>query len=93
MQQIILSDYEQNPILQDVAIPEPKDGEVLVRIAAAALNPLDVKLQRGEVHAYFPLTFRSPRSFVRMRSSRLPLPASGAAPAQENPNGLGGWLR
>jgi NADPH:quinone reductase-like Zn-dependent oxidoreductase len=59
MQQITLSDYEQTPVLQDVAIPEPKDGEVLVRIAAAALNPLDVKLQRGEVHAYFPLTFPS----------------------------------
>lgn len=60
MRQIILSDYEQSPVLQDVAMPEPKDGEVLVRIAAAALNPLDVKLQRGQVHAYFPLTFPSP---------------------------------
>ncbi|MET3649025.1 NADP-dependent oxidoreductase [Phyllobacterium ifriqiyense] len=60
MQQIILTDYEQTPVLQDVAIPEPKEGEVLVRIAAAALNPLDVKLQRGQAHAYFPLTFPSP---------------------------------
>jgi hypothetical protein len=59
MQQIILSDYEQIPVLQDAAIPEPKDGEVLVRIAAAALNPLDIKLQRGQVHAYFPLSFPS----------------------------------
>ncbi|NTA40309.1 NADP-dependent oxidoreductase [Agrobacterium salinitolerans] len=59
MRQIILSGYEQNPVLQDVAVPEPTDGEVLVRIAAAALNPLDVKLQRGQVHAYFPLTFPS----------------------------------
>ncbi len=59
MQQIILADYEQIPVLQDAAIPEPKDGEVLVRIAAAALNPLDVKLQRGQVHAYFPLNFPS----------------------------------
>ncbi|SES45500.1 NADP-dependent oxidoreductase [Rhizobium sp. NFR03] len=59
MRQIILSDYGQNPVLTDVAMPEPKDGEVLVLIAAAALNPLDVKLQRGEVHAYFPLTFPS----------------------------------
>ena len=59
MQQIILSDYEQSPVLQDIATPEPKYGEVLVRIAAAALNPLDVKLQRGQVHAYFPLTFPS----------------------------------
>lgn len=34
-------------------------GGVLVRVAAAALNPLDVKLQRGQAHAYFPLTFPS----------------------------------
>lgn len=60
MRQIILPHYEQNPVLQDVAVPEPVDGEVLVRTAAAALNPLDVKLQRGQVHAYFPLTFPSP---------------------------------
>jgi NADPH:quinone reductase-like Zn-dependent oxidoreductase len=59
MPQIILSGYEQAPVLQDIAPPEPRNGEVLVRIAAAALNPLDVKLQRGQVHAYFPLTFPS----------------------------------
>ncbi|KXG84080.1 NADP-dependent oxidoreductase [Agrobacterium bohemicum] len=59
MQQIILSDYEQTPALTDVAIPEPNHGEVLVRVKAAALNPLDVKLQLGRVHAYFPLTFPS----------------------------------
>jgi NADPH:quinone reductase-like Zn-dependent oxidoreductase len=59
MQQIILSGYEQTPVLQDIATPEPKHGEVLVRIAAAALNPLDVKLQRGQMHAFFPLTFPS----------------------------------
>jgi NADPH:quinone reductase-like Zn-dependent oxidoreductase len=60
MRQIILSGYEQNAVLQDVAIPEPTYSEVRVRTAAAALNPLDVKLQRGQVHAYFPLTFPSP---------------------------------
>ncbi len=60
MRQIILSAYGQTPVLTEVAIPVPGDGEVLVRTAAAALNPLDVKLQRGQVHAYFPLTFPSP---------------------------------
>lgn len=60
MRQIILSAYGQIPVLTEVSIPVPGDGEVLVRIAAAALNPLDVKLQRGQVHAYFPLTFPSP---------------------------------
>jgi NADPH:quinone reductase-like Zn-dependent oxidoreductase len=59
MRQIILSGYEQTPILQDVASPAPNDGEVLVHIRAAALNPLDVKLQRGQMHPYFPLAFPS----------------------------------
>jgi NADPH:quinone reductase-like Zn-dependent oxidoreductase len=59
MPQIILSAYEETPILQDAPHPEPSEGEVLVRVAAAALNPLDVKLQRGQAHAYFPLSFPS----------------------------------
>jgi NADPH:quinone reductase-like Zn-dependent oxidoreductase len=59
MRQIILSAYKETPILQDAPHPEPSEGEVLVRVAAAALNPLDVKLQRGQAHAYFPLTFPS----------------------------------
>lgn len=59
MRQIILSAYEQPPVPQDVTLRDPRDGEALVRTAAAALNPLDVKLQRGQADAYFPLNFPS----------------------------------
>ncbi len=39
-----------------VARPEPDDGQVLVRIAASAVNPLDVKIHAGEAaHARQPL--------------------------------------
>jgi NADPH:quinone reductase-like Zn-dependent oxidoreductase len=38
-------------------VPQPGSGEVLVRVAAAALNPLDVKIQSGAMHGYFPMTF------------------------------------
>jgi NADPH:quinone reductase-like Zn-dependent oxidoreductase len=59
MKSIILNAYEQAPSLDEVAIPEPAENEVLVRIKAATLNPLDVKLQRGVLHGFFPLSFPS----------------------------------
>lgn len=50
-----ISAYGQDPVIQEV--PEPGAGprEVLVRVAAASLNPLDVKVQRGEAHGFFPV--------------------------------------
>lgn len=35
------------PALVDVAVPEPRPGEVLVRIAAAAVNPVDIFTAAG----------------------------------------------
>lgn len=52
-----LSGYETYPALTEIDTPWPGAGEVLVRVASAALNPLDVKLQSGAMHGYFPLTF------------------------------------
>jgi NADPH:quinone reductase-like Zn-dependent oxidoreductase len=57
MKAIRLSGYTAIPSLEDVDIPTPRAGEVLVRVKAAALNPLDVKLQRGYMVQFFPLTF------------------------------------
>jgi NADPH:quinone reductase-like Zn-dependent oxidoreductase len=33
---------------EDVVIPIPKDGEVLVKVAAAGVNPVDFKIRTGE---------------------------------------------
>jgi len=52
-----LSGYDTDPTLNEVDTPQPGAGEVLVRVACAALNPLDVKLRSGAMHGYFPLTF------------------------------------
>jgi NADPH:quinone reductase-like Zn-dependent oxidoreductase len=52
-----LSGYEVDPALVEVETPQPGATEVLVRVACAALNPLDVKLWSGAMHGYFPLTF------------------------------------
>ena len=49
--------YETAPVVEDVATPDIGPDEVLVRIAASALNPLDVKLQQGAMHWFFPLEF------------------------------------
>jgi len=52
-----LSGYKADPALVEVETPRPGPNEVLVRVASAALNPLDVKLQSGAMQNYFPLTF------------------------------------
>ena len=47
--------YGDDPVVEDAPVPRPGPGEVLVRVAAASLNPLDVQVQRGEAHGYFPV--------------------------------------
>ncbi|WP_018899479.1 NADP-dependent oxidoreductase [Rhizobium sp. 2MFCol3.1] len=59
MKSMILSAYDRMPQSQEIAAPVPDEGEVLVRVVAASLNPLDVKLQSGLAHDYFPLNFPS----------------------------------
>lgn len=49
--------YNAAPVLEDVPMPEIGPTDVLVRVAAASLNPLDVKLQSGAMAHFFPLNF------------------------------------
>ena len=49
--------YEAAPVVEEIATPDVGPDEVLVRIAASALNPLDVKLQQGAMHWFLPLEF------------------------------------
>jgi len=57
MKALRIGNYNAAPVVEDVPTPDISPGEVLVRIKAASLNPLDVKLQRGFMHAFFPLAF------------------------------------
>lgn len=41
--------------LQDVAVPEVGVGELLVRVMATAINPLDYQIRRGDYPDYVPL--------------------------------------
>src|ERR1700741_1287504 len=43
----------------DVAIPEPNQGEVLVKAKAASINPGEAKIREGWFRNYWPATFPS----------------------------------
>jgi len=45
--------------LVDVELPEPGEGQVLIRMRAAGLNPGESKIRRGDLEAIFPTTFPS----------------------------------
>ena len=49
--------YNTAPTLEDIPTPEISPTDVLVRVAAAGLNPLDVKLRDAVMHHFFPLSF------------------------------------
>jgi len=49
--------------IDEVPIPSAAAGQVLVRVRAAAVNPIDWKMRRGLLASIFPLTF--PRTLGR----------------------------
>jgi NADPH:quinone reductase-like Zn-dependent oxidoreductase len=57
MKAIVLKAYGDVDQLsyEEVERPRPVSGEVLVRIAAASLNPIDWKLRSGAMKQFFPL--------------------------------------
>ena len=56
MQALILNRYNGPLELSEVPRPTPLVGQVLVRIAASGLNPLDTKIRSGNAaHARHPL--------------------------------------
>jgi NADPH:quinone reductase-like Zn-dependent oxidoreductase len=52
-----LSGYGAPPALDEVEDPKPGRNEVLVRVAGAAANPLDLKIAAGYMRDFFPVEF------------------------------------
>ena len=59
MKAVVLHEYGGPSKLkyEDFADPQPGKGEVLVRVAAAGLNPIDWKLRSGYMKEFMPLQF------------------------------------
>jgi NADPH:quinone reductase-like Zn-dependent oxidoreductase len=38
----------------DVGVPQLRDGDVLVQVCAASVNPLDLKIRNGELKSLLP---------------------------------------
>lgn len=57
MKAIRIHGYKQVPIIEDVPIPGIGPDEVLVRVEAVAMNPLEGKLLGGDMRRFFPLSF------------------------------------
>ena len=49
--------YGKAPAVVERPTPQAAAGEVLVKVAGAALNPLDTKIHAGYMTAFFPVTF------------------------------------
>ena len=41
----------------DVPVPSPNKGEVLLKLEAASINPIDWKIQKGMVRPFLPRKF------------------------------------
>jgi len=52
-----ITGYGQQAVVGEVGTPTTGPGEVLVRIAGVALNPLDFKIALGSVQGFFPVEF------------------------------------
>lgn len=48
MRAVIVTEYGGTPVVAEVATPEPGTGEVLLRVEAAGMNPMDRRLASGD---------------------------------------------
>jgi NADPH:quinone reductase-like Zn-dependent oxidoreductase len=59
MKAIVVRQYGGPEVLRFEEFPDPSagQGEVLVRVAAASVNPADIKQRAGEMRQFFPIDF------------------------------------
>jgi NADPH:quinone reductase-like Zn-dependent oxidoreductase len=49
MRAFVLPDFERQPTLADIPMPEAKPGEVLMRVHAASINGIDLSIASGQL--------------------------------------------
>ena len=71
MKAVIIHEYGGPEVLklEDVPRPEPKENEVLVRVIAAGVNPVDALIRSGKYAKFFGTTLTS-HSRIRYRRNR-----------------------
>lgn len=59
MKAVVIREYGKPSVLKWEEFPDPKPGkgEVLVRVQAASINPVDLKMRSGAAAEKFPMTF------------------------------------
>src|ERR1700709_867815 len=59
MKAIVLHEYgpPKNLKFEDAPNPVPAEGEVLIRVAASSINPVDYKMRSGAAKERFPVEF------------------------------------
>jgi NADPH:quinone reductase-like Zn-dependent oxidoreductase len=61
MKAIRFNQYGAVDVLEvvDTPVPEPGQGEALIKVKAASINPGEAKIREGLLHARWPATFPS----------------------------------
>ena len=77
MRAVTVSEYGGIPVVGEIPTPEPGAGQVLLRVRAAGMNPMDGTFASG---AWRPRRRYSRWSATRTASPRLPRSSDRAAP-------------
>ncbi|MBR9782019.1 MAG: NADP-dependent oxidoreductase [Rhodospirillales bacterium] len=57
MKSVRIHGFNKAAVIDEISVPKIAEDEVLVRITASALNPLDIGLMTGWAARFFPITF------------------------------------
>src|SRR5258705_13865267 len=57
MRAVIVSEYGDSPHVEDVPTPGVQSGQVLIRVLAAGMNPMDRAIAAGGWQSIMPATF------------------------------------